>query len=236
MNITETKVCSICGEEKRLSEYYSQKRKKKDGTESIYYNPECKVCTKERSMKWKEENHDKVLISTNKTNNKPSQKEYQKIYKTINKEKYKNNLKKWQQKNKDKVKEYNRIRNNKKHKISNNEWEACKNYFNYRCAYCGLAIEDNYIKYKGVVKLGDFSKEHVIDDGANDLSNCVPACKSCNSAKREYTIEEWYNEDNEHFTYERLQKINNWLNEDYKKYIKDNKVKFHKKINLYKCN
>jgi ribosomal protein L11 methylase PrmA len=63
-------------------------------------------------------------------------------------------------------------------------------------------------------------KEHALNKGANDLSNCLVACTSCNSSKREKDYTEWYNEENENFTPERLEKINSWLNEDHKKYIK----------------
>jgi hypothetical protein len=109
---------------------------------------------------------------------------------------------------------------NKKHEITKNEWENCKNYFNYRCAYCGLAIEEHYIIYNGILKLGDFHRDHADDEGRNDLSNCIPACKSCNTSKSNKDLLEWYDVDNDNFNTERLFKINKWLNEDYLKYIK----------------
>lgn len=73
------------------------------------------------------------------------------------------------------------------------------------------------------MKQFDLHKEHVDDSGANDLSNCVPSCQSCNSSKNIFSLEEWYTEDNLNFTEERLSKIYRWLNEDYLKYIKQNK-------------
>jgi hypothetical protein len=213
---TERKECTDCGEVKSLKEFYSQKKIKKDGTEWIYYNPECKQCTKLRSKQWKKKNPEKVAINNKKM--RPNRSKYkQKI-----KEKVREQTRNWQLNNPEKVKEYNRYRwLHKKHEINTNEWEACKNYFNYRCCYCGLPIEEHYIMYRGKTQLGDFHKEHVDDNGSNDLSNCIPSCKSCNSSKRQSTFDEWYNTNNTNFTYERLEKINKWLEDDYKKYIKN---------------
>lgn len=53
-------------------------------------------------------------------------------------------------------------------------------------------------------------KEHVDHEGANDLSNCIPACKTCNSHKWEFDMESWYR-NYEHFSEERLNKIKEWL-------------------------
>lgn len=100
-----------------------------------------------------------------------------------------------------------------RHNITDYEWEECKNYFNYRCAYCGIAIEDYEKQYHK-----DFSKEHVINNGANDLSNCVPACNNCNMSKRDKDFETWYKEQSFYFVGE-YWKIKKWLKFDYKKII-----------------
>lgn len=127
----------------------------------------------------------------------------------------------WEQNNKDKIKRYGEKRySNKKHKISKKEWIVCKLYFDNSCAYCALHEDSHYRIYSGQLKKIDLHKEHVDDDGANDLSNCIPACQSCNSSKRDFKLEDWYNENNPDFTQERLDKIHKWLNDDYKKYIK----------------
>jgi hypothetical protein len=130
----------------------------------------------------------------------------------------------WQRNNKDKVKDYNNTRQHKNHKITTQEWESCKMYFNHCCAYCGLPIEEHYITRRGITKLGDFHKEHVDHFGTNDLSNCIPSCNSCNSQKWEFPFEEWYNENNPIYSQERYNKIAKWLNEDYQKFIKIKKV------------
>jgi len=52
-------------------------------------------------------------------------------------------------------------------------------------------------------------KEHVDDNGANDLSNCVPSCQSCNSTKNLKTLEEIIElKIIEKFTQEKYNKIN----------------------------
>lgn len=100
---------------------------------------------------------------------------------------------------------------NKNHDITKKEWESCLKYFNHSCAYCGILNNEAKKKYNNYLH-----KEHVDHNGSNKIDNCVPACKSCNSKKWEFTLEEWYSEDNENFTYERLDKIKKWINEDYK--------------------
>jgi hypothetical protein len=65
----------------------------------------------------------------------------------------------------------------------------------------------------------DLHREHVDHQGDNDLSNCIPACMSCNASKGQYNIYEWYNEENDNFSSERLDKIHKWLSEDYITYI-----------------
>ena len=134
-------------------------------------------------------------------------------------------MRNWRINNKEKIKTYYEERQHKNHKISKIEWEACKEYFNYEYAYCGLPIEEHIIKFKGKLKQGDFHKEHVDYDGANDLSNCVPSCKICNSSKHKYTLEEWYNENNSNYTKGRYDKIIKWINEDYKQYIIKKEIK-----------
>lgn len=221
----ETKVCKICEEDKNISEYYYQKKKRKDGTEYLYYNPECKECTKKRSFNWETNNKErfKELRHIRYQNSE----EWREMIRLSGKNRRKNGkYGQWQRDNPDRIKEYNIYREmHKKHNISNDEWESCKNYFNYRCCYCGVAIEDHWIMYKGKLINGDFSRDHVDHNGDNDLSNCIPACKVCNSSKRTIDFNDWYNESNPNFTYERLEKINKWLDIEYIKY-KEKKLKY----------
>jgi NAD-dependent DNA ligase len=60
----------------------------------------------------------------------------------------------------------------------------------------------------------DFHKEHVEHNGNNDITNCVPSCKSCNSSKHVSDLEEWYTPDNSIYCEQRLIKIKHWLSQD----------------------
>lgn len=68
------------------------------------------------------------------------------------------------------------------------------------------------------MRLYDLHKEHVEDEGANDLSNCVPSCGNCNSQKWKYDFKEWY-KSQEFYDERRYNLIITWIGEDFKKYI-----------------
>jgi hypothetical protein len=192
-----------------MSEFYSQKKKKKDGTEYTYYNPECKECTKQRSYKWAEDNPERRSYLKSK---------YDKGHDYIQQMKREWNIKNvqsgrykmWQQENKDKLNEYNRKRReHKTHDITDQEWFECLDYFNNSCAYCGLSEQEQFNLYGE-----QFHKEHVIHTGSNYIDNCIPACTKCNCSKHNNEFNDWYNEDNSNFTPERLHKIVKWMTED----------------------
>lgn len=211
------KICRWCNEEKSLTEFYAQNKKKADGTPYIYYNPECKKCTKESATKWRKqpENREKFLENRKRMNSKPKQKLLVKKRSRLHREtgEYLN----WQQNNKDRIRSYNYLRQqHKSHNISKEEWLLCKEYFDNSCAYCGLHIEEHYNLFKGEMKWTDFHKDHVDHKGCNDITNCVPACKACNSSKHTSELKEWYNENNESFTQDRLNKIYVWLSKEVK--------------------
>jgi hypothetical protein len=130
-------------------------------------------------------------------------------------------LKDYQLNNLDKYRVYGKERQHKNHDITDEQWIGCKNYFGNTCAYCDLPLEQHWVEYAGKMILGDFHKEHAIHNGANDLGNCVPSCKSCNSSKWEYDLDDWYNENNHRFTIEKYNKIKQWLNVDYKLFLKE---------------
>jgi len=137
---------------------------------------------------------------------------------------------KYQQNNPYKMQQYSKKRYEKKHIITDGEWIACKDYFKdendeWACAYCGKPISKNIKKYKGELKQFDLEKEHVIDDGRNDIKNCIPSCTTCNSKKKRRTLNEFYNPKNKNYTYERYHKIYMWIRYDCKKYIQKKKPK-----------
>jgi hypothetical protein len=207
------KLCSDCNEWLPLEDNFYKNKSSSDG-----YYPYCKECTKKRSRKWAKDNPERYLELCTKDNKR---KDRRLIFRNSNKRKRERGYyKDYYANNKSKFSEYGKNRRNKKtHDITDEEWENCKNYFNYRCSYCGMAIEDHWIKFNGKLQLGDFHKEHVDHEGANNLSNCVPSCRTCNSSKHLISLDEWYNPDNDNFSEERLNKILNWLTTDYLKYI-----------------
>lgn len=206
------KMCSICKIEKSLNYFYKQNKVRKDGSSYQYVNPECKECTKKRSRAHvtKPENWKKNLENRRRRENRDKENAYyrRRIAEDEElKEKYRNYRKEYRQKNKDKIKIYNA--NKESHKISKSEWNNCKKYFNYKCAYCG--IEEHRAK---LIYNQYFHKEHVIPDGRNDLKNCVPSCRQCNILKNRMSLNRWYNNKNPNYTYDRYRKIYEWLKFD----------------------
>jgi 5-methylcytosine-specific restriction endonuclease McrA len=123
----------------------------------------------------------------------------------------------------DQFKMYRETRKAKEHDISNKEWRSCQDYFKNEqgercCAYCGLPISQHYIQYRKKIILGNFHKEHVINNGANNLSNCVPSCRDCNDLKHKSDLNDWYKEGNPVYDPNKLNKILKWINEDWKKF------------------
>lgn len=173
------------------------------------------------SKKWQAENPDKVEKYWRKQNEErnPHRIKYKREQAKLSRER--GHVKRWCQENPDRVKFYMDKRQHKNHKINKTEWNNCKKYFNYTCAYCGLHISEHYYTRNGITKLGDFHKEHVDNEGLDDLSNCVPSCRSCNDRKWKFPLEMWYNEDNERYSQERYDKIIQWITEDYKQYVEE---------------
>jgi len=207
----DLKECSICHLPfpRNKDYFYENKSNKSDG---LY--PFCKSCCIKKSRKWRIENLTKEDLSeiNRVQNSRPERKVrnqkcwtarriagYPKEYYDKNKEKFENYRNKW---------------NQKRHTISKKEWTLCKEYFRNSCAYCGLVIENHRKLYNQ-----DFHREHVDDDGASDLSNCVPSCKNCNSQKWKFELDIWYNKENVNFKIERYNRISKWIQEDYKNYL-----------------
>jgi len=213
----ETKICTWCGKEKYLSDFYSRMLHSKNRGDYIYHHPECKQCTKDNAFKWTKENPVKRAEHQRKANETPRKKEQMKKLSKASRDD--GRYREWQRANKDKIDSYRENRQqNKKHEIKMKEWEDCKEYFNNECAYCGLHISEHFNRYAGEMKWTDFHKEHVEHEGSNDITNCVPSCKSCNSSKFTFTLEEWYTSENDNYFEERLLKIYQWLKIDVYKY------------------
>lgn len=200
-DIEKFKICSICGECFPCTEEYFYKNK--TSKEGLF--PYCKECTKQKTVNWMKNpnNRDKYLDIKRKNNKREKHKmEIKSAFERRKKEGYMLN---YQRNNKDKIRKYTLNRQNKNHNISKEEWELCKAYFNYSCAYCGMTEKD----HKEIFKT-QLHKEHVDHEGSNDLDNCIPSCKSCNSQKWKFSLEEWYTIQ-DFFSFDRFNKIKEWL-------------------------
>lgn len=192
--------------------FYHNKANTRDGL-----NTWCKECSKIKATKWIKANPDKYKEVVIKTEARPERIKKKRV--RANKQLKEGYHKQYQETHLEKFREYSKKRGQKNHKINKKEWKSCLNYFNNQCAYCGMSLDEHKRKYKE-----QLHKEHVDHLGSNDLSNCIPSCKSCNSHKSEQDMEKWYKEQ-EYFTQERLNKINKWLKEDYKLYYIEKKPK-----------
>lgn len=116
-------------------------------------------------------------------------------------------LQEWRENNSGRLQSYRVNRGmHKQHEISETEWLECLDYFDDRCAYCGISEGEAYELYNQLLH-----KDHVEHNGANDITNCVPACKKCNSQKWEFELNEWYNSENPLYSKRRYNKIVKWL-------------------------
>jgi hypothetical protein len=184
------KTCSKCGE---LKDNFNILRKSKDGLKSWCRDCEKLYRTKNneiilgtrrryyrenkeqillRNKKWKEENSEYVIKSRVKYYNENLEKmlEYKKNYR---------------KKNKDAVNSYNHKRRSIARKLpstlTTKEWREIKEYFNYRCAYCGKEKPLQQEHFLALSKGGEYTH-----------NNIVPACALCNLSKKDKNFFKWY--------------------------------------------
>lgn len=217
----EYKQCSKCKEwlPMSLDYFYNWDQSKMDGLSS-----RCKSCCI-IDMTVRRGNLDPEIRKTKRRNfYHTNKKDNETTKKFSNKSREVGKQADWQQKNPEKLKEYNEKRKGKNHKISGKEWLSCTDYFNNECAYCGLPSSEHFVKRKKKIIKQNLHKEHVDPNGSIYLDNCVPSCHRCNSSKHTATLDDWYNIDNPNYTEERYNKILKWITEDYKPYLKQRKI------------
>ena len=200
---------------------YRAKNKEKIATTKKKYSKENSSILAIKSKTWRENNREKYLegLTKYRKENSDKIKEQEKKYRELNKSKinqymkkyrfenidiiarqrkqyYKNNMetirkshKQWIKNNPNKCIKYTQNRNAMKKKLlynlSEEQWEATLKIFNYQCAYC-TKIHNQYEK---------LHQEHFIPlshGGEYSINNIIPACKSCNSSKRDRDFFEWY--------------------------------------------
>lgn len=218
------KKCTKCEKEFPETEdyFYKQKKYKKDGTVYYDFTSACKQCNKQRSYQYmvdhREQHSNSCRVYRDKHAEEINARHREWFYN--NREHAKNYLLNWQNNHRDRTVQYGYFKRfHKTHNITNQEWELCKAYFNYECAYCGLPIQEHKVYRNGKLINMDLHKEHVDNNGTNGLDNCVPSCRSCNSSKHDLVFNEWYKTRCSGYSEERYEKIVKWLNEDYKNYI-----------------
>jgi len=182
------------------------------------FHPDCKYHTIEKSRKWAKDNPEREKEIRHKINTNPSDKTRE--TKRIDAQTRRDNGKyyQWLKDNPDKQSAY--TLNHRQHDITEKEWRLCKDYFDNKCAYCGLPAEKHFASRNGKEIIMDLHREHVEDDGYNDLRNCVPSCKGCNSAKHDFIMVDWFSRQT-FYDIVRYNIIILWTTEDYEQYIEE---------------
>lgn len=214
--IGKTKICKQCENEKEVTEFYITKYINSDSRESFRFSSKCIKCNKENAKNRILNNRDSHLKSLKINNARPETKEKVRVCGIRYRSGEKYGV--WKDENAYRFKIYSG--RHRIHDITESEWRSCLNVFANTCAYCGLPIEQHIVKRNGKYIIMKFHKEHVDDDGYNDLRNAVPACRHCNSSKHTSSLEDWYLKDKS-FSIDRYIKILWWTNEEYKEYIEE---------------
>lgn len=171
------KVCTKCKIEKELSEFHKRKSSK-DGLRSW-----CKECRRQYNKENKEAiaEHKKQYCEKNKEAIAEKKKQYYEANKEVIAEK----KKQYHKKNphvalNGQIKRRKRIGNEE---ITKEEWFEVMNKYEWKCLYCGCDLT----KYNR-------SMDHIIPiskGGRNIKENIAPACKHCNSSKKDKYLHEW---------------------------------------------
>lgn len=205
--------CTKCLEwkEENLDNYYMMNKNKPE----MGFTPACRTCNQKRATIHYYENIDTERERSQRPEVKELRNTIHKKWRIDKVELWQEYYSDYQQRDyvKEKYKEYNK--NHRDHDITTAEWQKELEIFNYKCAYCGITEEEHLKLYKQKLH-----KDHADHEGANDLSNALPSCRSCNDRKWIFPMEEWFRKQN-FFTEEKLEFINWWVIEGYKDYIGD---------------
>ena len=104
-NNIKKKTCSICGKIKPLTSFYSRIKISKDKKKIVYYNPECKECSKVRSELWSINNEKRRKEIKKRYDDKPNRKMV--AAENSREQRRKGRYLEWQRDNKIKMKIYN---------------------------------------------------------------------------------------------------------------------------------
>jgi len=192
-----------------------------DKNKTDHLHPECKRCgiQKVRERYFKDEAGDiKSKKKAERDLNKIYYKEYHAEWLVDHKDEQKDYQSEWRKDHPEKCRVYSKM--HRIHDITESEWRDCLKVFENTCAYCGLHAEKHFMTRNNKEIIMNLHKEHVDDEGYNDLRNAIPSCQHCNSGKNVSDMEEWYR-NQKFFSQERLDKIIWWTTEGYKEYIEN---------------
>jgi len=183
------KKCNNCGEILSATEEYFRNKKERNDRYALYHI--CKECESILKKEYRDSHKEEISIY-NKTWHDSNIDVVRSLY-----ERYYNNNKEYENKrtnkyynnNKESIFKLVKINIHKRkaklkgldHSYNKDQWEECKKYFNNKCAYCGK--EEN------------LAQEHFIalsKGGEYTRNNIIPACKKCNSSKRDKDFFIWY--------------------------------------------
>lgn len=206
-----TKTCTKCGKElEATTENFARCKKGRLG-----FRATCKTCDSEyrkahyrknrQQIREKQNQYFKDYYDKNKDRileqkkvyyreNKDERAEYSRQYAKRNSEKIKAYKRQYKRDNKELFRIHKQKRKAKKDKLpatlTAQQWEATKKAFDYRCAYCGM-FEERHLQEFGE----SLHQDHFVPlskGGGYTPENIVPACRRCNSSKRDGLFEEWY--------------------------------------------
>jgi cytochrome c553 len=182
----ETKVCSKCGIEKNVDEFYKSKNNE-DGC-----HPWCKECDIKYAENYYVDNTNEIL-------------EIHKRWQISNPEKYKQCMEVWRKSKEGKLSE----RKSKKRRreimsqlpytFTKKEWQECLDHFDHACAYCGSTENIQRDHFISVFNYGPYTKD-----------NMIVACGFCNPSKCDNDFFKWYPKQ-EFYSKERENKILKYL-------------------------
>ena len=179
---------------RKMSEAHKGKKLSEEHKQKI--SEACKKLTYEQMIERRKEYYEKNKDRLNKVarewtiKNKDKALENSRRWKKNNPEKVKTNNVRGHKNYREKYPERKKLADHKRNAIirklnfgfTDKDWNDCLYYFDNKCAYCGR-------------KLGKPTLEHfipVIKNGELSRWNVIPACKSCNSSKRNKDFFDWY--------------------------------------------
>ena len=169
------KRCTKCGGEGPFGKHSQTK----DGLQSW-----CKGCVKANTKKWENENRERVRQKNRDwyKRNPEQGLTNTRTWQAANPDRVRTIVADWKKTHPEPGRRYSQRRRARvaatENTLTDTEWQETLEYFNHACAYCGRGDRP-------------LTQEHIIpvsEGGGYTKENIVPACKPCNSKKRNKSI------------------------------------------------